>query len=271
MSIALAGPFIDPLPPPEGKKSRWRFENGLGEYLHDLTITTHTTYWDDADIVRVTVKNKQGQVVADESFPGSIDRGVGSAHVTISPYIPPGEAFEVVVETDDDIGVEHPIIFTPSGTDEANVIAGVHAPYPFPSLLEFLWDAYLDATTFGGTLPIPITTPFTALSVLKLLRWLRGLFSRIPRLRGLLYRMERARVARSGHGMPVEGLGFRFAPGAHVTVAPDQTLEQIAWEVLFDRIQAEPTALETRRYAKLLRALNGISRPLEPGLRLVVL
>jgi hypothetical protein len=271
MSIALAGPYTDPLPPPVGKKSRWRFENRLGEYLHDLTITSHTTYWDDADIVRVTVRNKQGQVVADESYPGSVDRGVGSAHVTISPHIPPGEAFEVVVETDDDIGVEHPIIFTPSGTDDANVISGVHVPYAFPSLLEFLWGVYLDATTFDGALPIPVTSPLTALSFLKFLRWLRGLFQRIPRLHGLLYRMERARLAHPGGATPIDGLGFRFAPGAGVTVAADQTLEHIAWQVLSDRIQAEPTAIETRRYAKVLRALNGISAPLEPGRRLVVL
>jgi hypothetical protein len=126
MAISLSGTWRDSSPPPEGKKNRWVFKNDTGGQMHDLRVITHLhRWWDDADIVKVTVKDKNGAVVAEESYSGSVDQGVGSAHVVFNPNIQPGDEFTVTVETDDDIGADYAVIFSPSAPDDVNIQAGI--------------------------------------------------------------------------------------------------------------------------------------------------
>lgn len=253
MSIPLPGPFTDTNPPRDGKKVKWKFTNTTGGPIHNLRIRSHNRTWsDDADMTKITIRNKAGQTVFQQSYPGVIDQGVGSAHCEVTQDIPSGEEFEVEIEFDDDIGEGGSIHFAPSDSSGAMIVAGIApvssvAALTSASLGSLIWHT----TTLGGFLPIPVTTPVWIYRAIRLLQW-------------LLRSMAGAAVLPPEEAAQ-EGEQLRFAPGASYTLGPGEDLRTVARSALTARLGREPKEKELLRFLKYTRLVNDLTSRPNPG------
>jgi len=243
----MDGPF-EGKGPREGKTVKWKFKNETGGPIHNLRIITHTTNWDDADMTKITIRHG-GQIDFQQSYPGTVDQGVGSAHCEMQQGrdIPAGEEFEVEIELDDNLG-DHPVHFAPSEPGGVMVVAGLAGVQSMNLAMAGVQgpgDLVWSASTLGGLLPVPVTAPLWVRNIYLLIRWI---------LRSLTPAM-----------LATDETAY-LGPGSIYTVPTEEDLRAIARKVLIHRLRREPSDREEFRMAKAIRGSNELPPgKLRPG------